>query len=171
MTEQQLIARKEKHKICSRLYYFNNKAKIKEKRTANKAYHAAWDKQNYQKNREQILARKYEQYWEDVKNGRLIGKKITTILPKAKVAAKNRGLSWNITLEQLTEIRNNPCTYCGGSLPQFAPGLDRINNDIGYEIDNVLPCCSDCNRHRNSTWSVEEMRAAVNAVLALRNKK
>ena len=29
-------------------------------------------------------------------------------------------------------------------------GLDRINNEVGYTRQNVVPCCIICNRAKNS---------------------
>lgn len=29
-------------------------------------------------------------------------------------------------------------------------GLDRINNDYGYTVQNSAPCCWDCNNRKNS---------------------
>jgi hypothetical protein len=85
--------------------------------------------------------------------------------------AKARGLTWTISPEQFAALREKSCYYCGGSLPPASGGLDRIDNARGYEPDNVLPCCTDCNRHRLHTWTVEEMKAAVEAVMAIRSSK
>ena len=40
-------------------------------------------------------------------------------------------------------MRNKNCTYCGDNIPGI--GLDRINNTIGYTIDNIASCCTTCN--------------------------
>jgi hypothetical protein len=36
--------------------------------------------------------------------------------------------------------------------------MDRISNDKGYSLDNVVPCCQDCNRRRGTTYSSEEFK-------------
>lgn len=37
-----------------------------------------------------------------------------------------------------------PCWYCGREIKTI--GLDRANNEIGYKIDNLIPCCATCNK-------------------------
>jgi len=37
-------------------------------------------------------------------------------------------------------------------------GVDRIDNDRGYSIDNIVPCCGVCNGVRAKTFTVDEMR-------------
>lgn len=86
--------------------------------------------------------------------------------------ANKRGLNWAISLEEYKEIIKNPCTYCETPLiDQKGHSLDRIDNDRGYELSNVLPCCGPCNRIRNNYLTVEEMRVAMKAVLELRKAK
>lgn len=59
-----------------------------------------------------------------------------------------------------------PCNYCGDSLtitrkaynmngPYTHNGIDRVNNDRGYEPNNVVACCEICNRMK-LTLSKEE---------------
>ena len=36
-----------------------------------------------------------------------------------------------------------PCKYCGDNIETI--GLDRINNNIGYNKKNLVSCCSICN--------------------------
>lgn len=73
-------------------------------------------------------------------------------------AAKKRSLSWNIEYKQFLEITKQKCYYCDAE-PEMRPshskrwgfkfpmsGIDRIDSNRGYEIDNVVPCCSYCNQ-------------------------
>ena len=75
-----------------------------------------------------------------------------------KVKAKKRGYSWNLTFDEFIEITGKDCVYCGrkpsnvNKLPEkewaedfVYSGIDRFDNHIGYEPDNVLPCCFVCN--------------------------
>ncbi len=78
--------------------------------------------------------------------------------------------TWHLTFEQYAPFLALPCHYCKGPLDLSGVGLDRKDNERGYEIDNVLPCCGDCNRTRGDRLTVEETEAAIAAVLELRRK-
>jgi hypothetical protein len=75
--------------------------------------------------------------------------------------ARDRGLVWELTKPEFLELTSKPCTYCaappGAYIGQISPddltyhgtyaytGLDRVENDRGYCVDNVVPCCQQCN--------------------------
>ncbi len=77
-----------------------------------------------------------------------------------KSGASTRNLIFNLTKEQLLDISLKNCYYCniepkmisktkGGSI--VYNGIDRVDNSKGYELDNVVPCCWDCNISKGST--------------------
>lgn len=84
------------------------------------------------------------------------------------IMAKDRGLSWIITKEEHAALLLKPCDYCGKELNPTGSGLDRMNNTIGYEIYNVVPCCRECNRVKSDVLTHEEMKAAMKVILKLR---
>lgn len=88
-----------------------------------------------------------------------------------KCKAKRFGQEWSISKEQLFEIIKDPCHYCHGPLNKTGSGLDRVDNSRGYSMDNVLPCCKNCNRIKGDILSYEEMVVAMQAVLLIRSKK
>jgi len=61
-----------------------------------------------------------------------------------KDAAKKRGLDFVLTEDQFATFWQQPCHYCGDSIDTI--GLDRIYNNLGYSLDNVVSCCTFCNR-------------------------
>lgn len=79
-----------------------------------------------------------------------------------KKKAKERGLSWNLSFDQVKEYITKDCHYC--SSPPFSTrfsrrpwnskikinGIDRKNNSIGYEPENCVTCCGVCNRGKSS---------------------
>lgn len=65
-----------------------------------------------------------------------------------KSRAQKAGMAFELTLEQFQMFWKKHCTYCGSVINTI--GLDRINNSIGYTIDNCVPCCSICNNQKHS---------------------
>ena len=73
-----------------------------------------------------------------------------------KAGAKKRSLEFNLTFEQCMEITSRSCYYCGqeplnDSQVKFCNGnylyngLDRVDNTLGYTLENCVPCCKQCN--------------------------
>ena len=69
--------------------------------------------------------------------------------------AAHRGLAFELSYEELLELINADCTYCGerpsrikkrGKHRYTFNGIDRVDNDKGYVEGNVVTCCSICNR-------------------------
>jgi hypothetical protein len=88
---------------------------------------------------------------------------------KAKAVAKHKELSWTISFEEFTQLLNTPCHYCERSLLDLkGTCLDRIDNAQGYEFNNVLPCCGDCNYTRRDTYTVEETKVMITALMNFR---
>ncbi len=67
--------------------------------------------------------------------------------------SKSRKIPWNLTEEQFIIFDKKPCFYCG--CPMKKIGLDRVNNAIGYEVGNVVPCCTKCNLAKRSLSQAE----------------
>src|SRR6266478_407202 len=62
-----------------------------------------------------------------------------------RAQAKYRNLTWDIPFSLYLSLIELPCYYCGSALSSTGCGLDRQDNERGYEIGNVVPCCKDCN--------------------------
>lgn len=70
--------------------------------------------------------------------------------------AENAGRSWELTREQFKELTSQPCHYCGCEPSQshgtigmngdyIYNGLDRVDNENDYTLENVVSCCWACN--------------------------
>ena len=80
---------------------------------------------------------------------------ISQIILGYKRHAKGRGFSWELSFDDVSNIINKPCHYCG--IPPsnnkitkncagfLYSGIDRIDSSKDYKKDNVVPCCSVCN--------------------------
>jgi len=91
--------------------------------------------------------------------------------------ARKRGLTWNLTMEEFIRLTKGSCAYCGIEPSQmFKPnhasngsyiynGIDRRDNERGYEPDNVVSCCTTCNVAKRS-MTVEQFRTWIRRVYA-----
>ena len=61
---------------------------------------------------------------------------------KYKNLIDHKGSEVYISKEIYKKIIIKPCIYCG---LQKAGGIDRLNSNIGYKIDNIAPCWAQCN--------------------------
>lgn len=62
---------------------------------------------------------------------------------KYKASAKNRGIPFNLTLEEFLTFWQGACSYCGDTIATI--GIDRVDSSIGYTLENCVPCCTMCN--------------------------
>lgn len=78
-----------------------------------------------------------------------------------KTGAKSRGLEFSILREDHKNIITKNCCYCGAKpsvfqligkrkalvgVPVPYNGVDRVNSNAGYVIENCVPCCERCNK-------------------------
>lgn len=78
-------------------------------------------------------------------------------IPCEKSLKSNISVIWkanynegNIPIEQFYSLSQLPCQYCGdlntNKFFNFAyNGLDRIDSSMGHMMNNVVPCCKQCN--------------------------
>lgn len=71
--------------------------------------------------------------------------------------AKNNNIEWSLTKEQFIDFIFGPCNYCNvansnkASHPRISEdivpynGIDRVNSELGYYIENCVSCCNQCN--------------------------
>lgn len=128
-------------KKASRKRYLENKEAIKERnkkwKRENKEYYLQQQRE-YGKKRSQSLRGKYMGY---------------------KREAKARNYSFSLTEEDFSQFWQKPCYYCGGSINTI--GLDRVNNDEGYFVDNIVSCCTDCNIAKRSRTKEEYIKHCI----------
>ncbi len=104
-----------------RLYRINNAEEYRESK-----------KNYYNKNKETIL--KNNKNWRYTLKGKF---------SMYQAGARNRNIAWNLSFEQFEIFWQKPCTYCNSKIETI--GIDRIESEKGYILDNCVPCCSMCN--------------------------
>jgi len=89
--------------------------------------------------------------------------------------AINRNYKFELTKEEFLLIITRPCHYCGHSNTGRTKtrsnngdftytGIDRLNNNIGYVLNNCVPCCVHCNRFKGDRIKIEMLRNAIDIV-------
>lgn len=58
--------------------------------------------------------------------------------------AKQRNIEWKLTDDQFKSFWDKSCYYCGEQIKGV--GIDRLNSDKDYVIDNCVSCCFKCNK-------------------------
>lgn len=70
--------------------------------------------------------------------------------------AEIRNIEFLLSKEEFKQLTENNCNYCGNTPTKnwiqkglastyLYNGVDRIDNNIGYILDNCVTCCSVCN--------------------------
>lgn len=98
------------------------------------------------------------------------GKKLTgnlsslhKLISSYKANAKKKKLSFSLSENQCVALFNGNCYYCNdkpsrifkhkkcSGEPLIYNGIDRIFNNKGYDVDNVVSCCTTCNYKKRET--------------------
>lgn len=96
--------------------------------------------------------------------------------------AREKDLPVEVDVITFTDIACLPCDYCNKAPDKLCKvnessskimytGVDRKDSNIGYILDNIVPCCTQCNMIKNNLLSYEEMKAVMKLVLEMRNNK
>lgn len=155
------------HRSKSRKFGFEYKCKKCEKirsktKTINRRGTGRFKKLTQEKkNKKYEISKKYYK----TKNGRA---RITA--SAYKKFDKNNHLDNNITWDFiLNEIMDMECYYCG--VRNGILGCDRIDNNKGHLMDNVVPCCSLCNATRLDNFSCPEMKKIGEVISQIRKDR
>jgi len=84
---------------------------------------------------------------------------ISTLYKQYQRSAIRRNLKFALTLEQFINLTSSNCVYCDAipSAQRFTNGglytyngIDRIDSDVGYVLDNCVTACKICNFAKGS---------------------
>lgn len=92
---------------------------------------------------------------------------ITSLMNRYESNARKKGREFSLSREQIYEITTKACHYCRKPPAQVSSSrfskfvynsIDRVDNNKGYTLDNIVPCCDFCNRAK-SDFPIEEFTA------------
>lgn len=98
---------------------------------------------------------------------------------------KSRKIEVNLTINEFKSIVIQNCYYCNskGKQPEYLGktkyckyeikainGIDRVNSNLGYTLDNCVPCCTKCNIAKN-TLSQKEFLDHIEKIYLYQNQK
>ena len=156
-------------KLKKHEYYERNKEKIAKKsaeyRETHKEQKAASDKKYAQENKEKIQQYQKE-YREEHKLSNAEYQKQYRIKNKDRLDeykksphirykvyqnnARNKDRNFDLSEDDFINMTSQPCIYCGEYSDtyngEWFNGIDRIDSNLGYSLDNCVPCCAICNR-------------------------
>jgi hypothetical protein len=148
---------KETIKQYKTLYDQQNKEKVKE-------YHKNW----HQINKENINQHKREKYKrltpEQLNERRIYRTSPFIVCNEYQRSAKRRGYEWNLNLEQVTFLIESACFYCGRMPDEKKNGIDRFDNEKGYDSSNIVPCCTACNTSKMTDSAEEYIARCIKVV-------
>lgn len=94
--------------------------------------------------------------------------KLNRIKNAYKSNAKVRNISWELTDSEFLELVTKSCVYCGHT--QEYNGIDRIDPNKGYTINNCVPCCGWCNTMKLN-HSLEEFLQHITNIYNFQKEK
>jgi len=94
------------------------------------------------------------------------------VITTYKGSAKRRQLQFRLSDNEFLILTQQSCHYCGDKPRNKSAtaggefiynGIDRKDSSIGYEMENVVPCCAVCNRAKGDL-SYDEFVAWIHRV-------
>ena len=84
---------------------------------------------------------------------------LSCLINNYRQGAKNRKLNYELTRDQFRDLTKRNCYYCGkepnnkikghrSNGEYIYNGIDRKDNNRGYDYFNCVSCCAECNRSK-----------------------
>jgi hypothetical protein len=147
---QKYVTISEKRKEKARQKYADNIEKERErgrqKYTDNIEKERERGRQKYTDNIEKERERGRQKYTDNIEKERERAATHKRTIADIKRSALRRKLCYDLTDEYAASITDEPCFYCEEETTiSRRNGIDRLNNSVGYVIENCVSCCNICN--------------------------
>ena len=96
-----------------------------------------------------------------------------------KESCKRKPREFKLSPEEVTHLIRQDCYYCNsgplsylqnGSMFLQYNGIDRVDNGLGYTLDNCVTCCKQCNYAKRAQTKEEFISWVVRLYKNLENK-
>lgn len=98
----------------------------------------------YLKHKERYLRQARVRY---LRNRESIIRSLSKRYSSYKGSCKERGWVFPLSISEFVGITSRTCYYCGDA--HWPMGIDRVDNERGYESDNIVSACRRCNIAKN----------------------
>ena len=100
-----------------------------------------------------------------------------------KCRAKQRNLSFKISCEDFINWYDNElkiCIYCKRTAQEAIKdyngyhtrlSIDRKDNNAGYQLDNMVLCCYNCNVIKGNRYSYKEMQQIAKVIIKIAKER
>lgn len=145
-----------RNKLCKLCRKCREKANKKNSKPESKEYRENWKKtQDPERMRRQQLegvrayTRREKEKDEKAYNEHIQAVRKLNVNAKVSGMKRNaeiRNISWELSDEDAIRMIRSACTYCGYlELTKTMNGIDRLDFNGIYILDNCVPCCAHCN--------------------------
>jgi hypothetical protein len=99
-----------------------------------------------------------ENHDKQTKKQKIYGRTLKGLFVHLLQECKRKGVDCNLSFEEFCELRGKFCHYCKvGKLSGASHSLDRKDSNLGYSLENCVPCCWPCNDTKGHRMSYDEM--------------
>uniref|UniRef100_A0A6G6AB97 Uncharacterized protein n=1 Tax=Borely moumouvirus TaxID=2712067 RepID=A0A6G6AB97_9VIRU len=139
-------ARKESKKILRK----NNPERYYEYYTKHRGKKLNEDPDGYRKRNAEVQAKYRALHPDKFNKYGLYNTSIKNKYTMYQYYAKIKGYNFELTKDEFKNLVESDCYYCGCQREKYLNGIDRLNNNEGYNIENTVTACKICNNMKNS---------------------
>ncbi|AGF85359.1 hypothetical protein QJ854_gp423 [Moumouvirus goulette] len=108
------------------------------------------DPDGYRKRNAEVQAKYRAQHSDKFNKNGLYNTSVKNKYTLYQYYAKIKGYDFKLTKDEFKNLVESDCYYCGCQREKYLNGIDRLNNNEGYNIENTVTACKICNNMKNS---------------------
>jgi hypothetical protein len=158
---QRIASKKPERKAVKKAWEENNYDKVALKTLTYRDKQHATNQEEYLKRNAKTMAKWRENNPEKVKESNKSRVENVKYAYKTYVTkCELREIKMELTQEIFENLVLQPCYYCGIIQTKGYNGVDRMDSTRGYELDNCVSCCDECNTMKGAIDNVTFIKRA-----------